>query len=225
MPKERVIKLLKRTKLGKRYVEDADFRILLTSVLSFVFNMLFALYNQILGTVSNSLWFTVISGYYIILGAMRLGVVFSHRQSLAEAAPEKLIASKQSTRKFCGILLLALAFEFGATVYLSLTLDIATKYDKFIMISIAIYTAVRLFFAIKNMLRAHLRRSALHSMLRDISCADAAASVFTLIRSLTVSFDGFILPLALNIAVGGLVFLFVLFLAVNMLRRHGGKKE
>ncbi len=120
--------------------------------------------------------------------------------------------------KFCGILLVALSLEFGVTVYLSLSLGIATKYNTLIMISIAIYTSIRLFFAFKNMIRAHKNRSVLLAMLRDISCADAAASVFTLVRSLTVSIDRIILPTALTLSLGLAVLFFLLSLGVNMLR-------
>ncbi|MBE6599811.1 MAG: hypothetical protein E7640_01205 [Ruminococcaceae bacterium] len=212
-------KLMRKTGLGSRFIDDLEFRILLTAVFSFAFNIIYAIYNQILGSISDTLWFTIISNYYIILGAMRLGVVYCHRQNKDAPSREKASPlTEQSIMKFCGILLIALALEFSVTVYLSLKLGIATKYNTLIMISIAVYTAVRMIFAFKNMIRAHKNRSVLLSMLRDISCADAAASVFTLVRSLTVSIDGIFLPTALTLSIGLAVLFFVLSLGINMLR-------
>ena len=175
--------LVKKTKLGSRYFNDEEFRVTVTASCSFTFNIIFAFYHLILGILGDSVWFTAMSGYYLILGAMRIGGVLGLRRSNKE---ERLGKSSNdlATVIFCGVLLIALAFGFAGAAYFSFTLDIITKYEGLTVISVAIYTAVRMFFAIKNMIRARKANSPWLSVMRDISCADAAASSFVLLRSL-----------------------------------------
>ena len=215
MPKKHFKAIMRKTKLGARYTDDPDFRVMFTATLSFAFNIIYALYNQILGSLSGELWFMVLSGYYMILGAMRIGVVITGKRSgLAEA--KNASDNDRSVMSFCGILLIALALEFAASAFLSFTYDIATEYDKLLIYSVVIYTAVRMTFALRNMIRAHKSRSVLLSVMRDISCADAAASVFTLLRSLMIYKYVEMHHLVTKI-VAVVVFLFVMGLGANML--------
>ncbi len=180
--------LMRRSKLGERYLDDQDFRIWLTASFSFAFNLIYALYNHILGALSGEIWFTVMSGYYMILGAMRLGVVYARKKIDITKETNGISENELSIMNFCGILLIVLAFEFAASAYLSFVFDIAAEYDTLIMISVSVYTAIRMVFAVKNMIRAHKKRSPLLSIMRDISCADAAASVFALLRSILICY-------------------------------------
>ena len=175
--------LIMRTKLGERYFTDVEFRVMLTASLSFALNIIFAIYHQILGSLSGSVWFVAMSGYYIILGAMRIGGVLGVRKN-GKTQLGQVTDGELATVNFCGILLIALAFEFAAAAYFSFTFDIATRYEGLTVISAAVYTALRIFFAVRNMILAHKIRSPWLSVMRNISCADAAASAFVLLRSL-----------------------------------------
>ena len=174
--------LLKKTKLGARYFDDIEFRVMLTASLSFALNVIFALYHLMIGGISGSFWFAAMSGYYIILGAMRIGGVLGIKK--AHRSPNGHERRELSTANFCGILLIVLAFEFAVAAYFSFTLDIATRYEGLTVFPVAIYTALRIFFAVRNMILAHKIRSPWLSVMRNISCADAAASAFVLLRSL-----------------------------------------
>ena len=216
--KSPIKKLLRKTKLGARYLDDLPFKVMLTASVSFAFNAIFAIYNQVLGLLGNSLWFLVLSGYYMILGAMRIGVVLGGRKNPISNKERGLTDNELTIFTFCGILLVVLTFEFAAAAYLSFTRDLATEYDELVMVSVSVYTALRLAFAIRNMVIARKSRAPLLSVIRDISCADAAASVFTLLRSL-ILYRYIVIDHRISKAVAVIVFLFVLGLGVNMLIR------
>lgn len=57
--------------LLKRVVHDKFFRLVLSTTVSLVINIVYALYNGALGVIGSSVWFITLCVYYLILSAMR----------------------------------------------------------------------------------------------------------------------------------------------------------
>ena len=66
----------------------------------------------------------------------------------------------------------------------------ANKNNKIVMITIATYTFYKIIMAIINLVKTKKYKSFLLITIRNIALADAAVSIFSLQRSMLVSFEG-----------------------------------
>ena len=77
------------------------------------------------------------------------------------------------------------------SVFLSCRYDVAIRYPKIVMITIAAYTFYKGITAIVHLVKVRKQNSQLFRVIRNIGGAEAAASILTLQRSMLVSFgDG-----------------------------------
>lgn len=214
--------LLAKTGMGKKVVGSPYHRMLFSAAVAFAFNLLYALYNGVLGIGSRSLWLTAMCAFYSILAVMRFFAVLCGRRNPSSV-------SAYFVMKLSGVLLVALGFVLVAVLYISLAQNIAVKHGEIIMITIAAYTFYKITMAIVRAARQRKNSSPLLSVIRSIGYAEAAASVFTLQRSMLVSFGEMERGKMrlMNTLTGAAVCLFVFALGVVMIVKGGlkGSKE
>ncbi len=190
-------------------------RLKLTSMtlLSLVFNLTYAVYNCVLGFVSHSWWFITLSAYYAVLGVMRFAVLQIKRRSETEIF----------AKKFTGFCFLFLSVCLVGTVILSLTDNRGVKHHEIVMITIALYTFTKVVLGIINLVKSKKYSSPAFKTLRNISFADALVSVFSLQRSMLVTFEGMSEGdiFLFNVLTGTGVCISVLVLGINLI---GGRK-
>ena len=183
------------------------------TVLSLAFNLAYAVYNCVLGFISHSWWFITLCVYYVVLGVMRFAVLQIKKKSETEIF----------AKKFTGFCFLFLSVCLVGTVILSLTDNRGVKYHEIVMITIALYTFTKVVLGIINLVKSKKYSSPAFKTLRNISFADALVSVFSLQKSMLVTFEGmsegdiFIF----NILTGSGVCILVLVLGINLI---GGKR-
>lgn len=204
------MKYIPKTKLGKKLKEDKRYRIVLFAICGFSINISYALYNGVLGIISHSIWFLSLCAYYTILSSMRFGVILQDRRN---------ISTENFITRFCGVMLIVLAFVLSGSVYLSLTNNIAVKHQEIIMITIATYTFYKIVLAIINTIKVRKENSLLLSSIRNIGCADAAVSILSLQRSMLVSFGEMehYRIYMMNALTGAAVFIIVIALGIGMI--------
>lgn len=204
------MKYIPKTKLGKRLKEDKRYRIVLFAICGFSINISYALYNGVLGIISHSIWFLSLCAYYTILSSMRFGVILQDRRN---------ISTENFITRFCGVMLIVLAFVLLSSVYLSLTNNIAVKHQEIIMITIATYTFCKVVLAIINTVKIRKEDSLLLSTIRNIGCADAAVSILSLQRSMLVSFGAMEHDriYMMNGITGAAVFIIIIALGIGMI--------
>jgi len=140
-------------------------------------NLIYAVYNCTVGVITRSWWFVTLGAYYIVLSVMRFAVMRS------EHTKDTVFC-----RKFTGIMLIFLSICLSGTVVLSAVEDRGVQYHKIVMITIALYTFTKLTLGIINLVKDG--KTEIAAALRSISLADAFASIFSLQRSMLVSFPG-----------------------------------
>ena len=91
--------------------------------------------------------------------------------------------------RFVGGMLTLLSVILAFSVYLSFQYDVAIVYPEIMMITIATYTFYKITMAITNEIKARKQHTLWLIAIRNIGCADAAASLLTLQRSMLVSFE------------------------------------
>ncbi len=183
-------------------------RILKFALVGLIFNMVYSAYHIISGVVSHSLWLFTIGIYYVILGIIRFVVLQSK-------------SKKMGIVHFTGIMLMVLSLPLAATVILSFVKDRGTVFHLIVMLAIAVYAFTKISLATVNWIKARKSTSIKLITLRNISFADALVSIFSLQRSMLVSFEGMteIEIRIMNVATGSAVCLAVFLLGLNLIRK------
>lgn len=146
-----------------------------------IFNLIFSIYHCVLGISTQSPWFLTVGAYYILLGSMRVFVLaFSKKEG----------DNGKFLMKFTGGLLFLLALVLGGIVYLTVRQDVAQKHHEIMMITIALYAFWKLTAALVGFFRGKTKHPPVARTLQSISVTDAVVSIYSLQRSMLVTFEG-----------------------------------
>ncbi len=183
------------------------YRTLKISLFSLLVNMAFSAYHIVFGVTTQSWWLFTVGIYYAILSAVRFAVLQSKRK-------EKFII------RFTGIMLMVLSVPLAGIVVLSFVKDRGNVLHLIVILAIAVYAFTKITFATVNLIKSRKSTSAKLITLRNISFADAFVSIFSLQRSMLVSFEGMseIEIRIMNIATGSAVCIIVFLLGLNLAR-------
>ena len=184
---------------------------------SLAFHVAYAFGNGMIGFLAHSWWFITVGAYYTVLAITRFSVLQVKRKASGNYDTELF------ARRITGILLVVLSFCIVGVNIMSAVKDRGIAFHEIVMITIATYTFTKITVSIIGMVKA--KRSAspvLKIILRNISLADACVSIYTMQRSMLVSFPGMEAAeiLLLNIFTGTVVWIVVLLLGINLI---GGK--
>ena len=183
---------------------------------SLAFNVAYALGNCTIGFLLHSWWFITVGAYYTVLAITRFSVLQIKRKASDDYGTELF------ARRITGILLVVLSFCIVGVNIMSAIKDRGTAFHEIVMITIATYAFTKITVSIIGMVKAKHSASPVLKTLRNISLADACVSIYTMQRSMLVSFPGIEAAdiLLLNIFTGTAVWVVVLLLGINLI---GGK--
>lgn len=167
----------------KNLLKSSRKQILQIALLSLVFNSIYAFGNFALGIWSKSYWFLMMGAYNLILAIMRFSVVMSDRKNNKNV-------SEIFVQRFIGVMVILLGLILGGSVYLSINFDVAHKFHEIIMITIATYTFTKITLAIINYVKRNKFNSHVISTIRCIALCDATAAIYSMQKSMLVSFEG-----------------------------------
>lgn len=186
------------------------------SYIGLILNFVYALGNCIVGFVGHSWWFITVGAYYTVLATTRFSVLQIKRKANGNYDTEVF------ARRMTGILLVVLSLCIVGVNILSALKDRGTVFHEIVMITIATYTFTKITTAIIGMVQAKHTASPVLKTLRNISLADAFVSIYTMQRSMLVSFPGMKTAeiQLFNILTGTAVWIIVLLLGINLI---GGK--
>ncbi len=184
-------------------------RTLKLALVSLLFNMVYSSYHIIFGITTHSWWLFTIGIYYAILSMVRF-VVLRHK------------GKKRFVIQFTGIMLMVLSLSLVGTVILAFVKDRGTEFHLIVMLAIAVYAFTKITLATINWIKARKSKSAKLMTLRNISFADAFVSVFSLQRSMLVSFEGMSEAeiRIMNAATGSAVCIIVFLLGLNLVQQN-----
>ena len=186
---ERLLLMIKRTSYGARFLEDYTFRTILTTLPTFLINIVYTVYNGVIGIANQSAWFITMAAYYSLLGIMRYCAVNTERK-ISRMTDPKLIRKKElSVIRTDGILLLLLNLALSGVVLLTIAKGTAKTYSEIMVISIAAYTFYKITMAVINMVKVRKTQSPILITIRNIGVADALVSMLTLQTTMLASFQ------------------------------------
>ena len=176
-----------------------------TTLISLVFNILYCAYHIVFGAVTASWWFLTIGIYYAVLSIIRF-VVLRHKGN------NRLLV------RFTGAMLIVLSVSLVGTVILAFVKDRGTVFPLIAMLAIATYTFTKITLATIKWIKARRSTSAKRLTLRNISFANAFVSIYSLQRSMLVSFEGMTKTeiRIMNLVTGSAVCIIVFLLGLNL---------
>lgn len=183
-------------------------RILKSALVSLAFNIAFGAYHIVFGVMERSWWLFTVGVYYVILSIARFAVIMTKRNG-------------RFVTKFAGIMLMVLSVPLAGTVVLAVVSDRGTVFHEIVMIAIAVYAFTKITLATVKLVKSRHIRSAKAVTLRNISFATAFVSIFSLQRSMLVSFDGMTESgiRIMNGATGSGVCVIVFLLGLNLVKK------
>ena len=183
-------------------------RTLKLALVSLLLNIAFSAYHIIWGITAHSWWFFTIGIYYAILSIVRF-VVLRHK------GKERFVI------QFTGIMLMVLSLSLVGTVVLAFLKVRGTVFHLIVMLAIAVYAFTKITLAAIKWIKVRKSKSAKLITLRNISFADAVVSIFSLQRSMLVSFEGMseIEIRIMNVATGSAVCIIIFLLGLNLMQQ------
>ena len=201
-----LVPFTENNKIANRLVKDDRLRTVLTTLPGMGFNFIYAAFNGIVGLVNHSAWCGSLSVYYILLCAMRFlsvsyaGKIYSKKHKWRKSQSnrnenqardngiETDILRAWRVYHHCGIMLSITSIALGGAVIVLVCGEGGKTYPGMMIYAVAAYTFYKLIVAVRNVIIAGKRDSALLSTLRNISYADALVSMLSLQTALFAAF-------------------------------------
>lgn len=197
----------------KRIFNDKQYRRKAIELFSLIFSAIFGVFNGILAIISSSVWFLMLSIYYIALSVARLGIYY-HKKNLREKSRISSIRLYRSS----GIFLLVMNFAIGVAVLQIVFIEKSFNYSGLFIYAVATYAFTKITFAIINISKTRGTENYTEMALRSINLIDAGVSVLALQTALISEFsDGTADITIMNAITGAVVFLFTLAFGIFMI--------
>ncbi|MBR3750890.1 MAG: hypothetical protein IKK58_03880 [Clostridia bacterium] len=173
-------------------------------------NVAFSAFYVIFAVVESSWWLFTLGIYYLGLSVVRFIVLRSRKREGVRVA------------LFTGIMLTALVVPLAGSVILSVVRERGTTLGLIPMLTVAVYAFTKITLAVVNLVRSRHSTSERLIALKNISLADGLVSIFSLQRSMLVSFEGMSGEeiRIMNCATGIAVCAAVLLLGINLMSKR-----
>lgn len=221
-----IIKLIQKIKNENKYIvrlrTDRHLRIKISLLASFLFNVVYAIFQFFIGLYHGSFWFYSMFAYYLSLAVMRY---FLMRHTLANQVNEK---PKLELLKyyFCGWMMLFLNLVLSVMVFFMVYWNRTFNHHQITTIALAAYTFTSFTMAIVGFIKYRKLNSPVYSAAKSISLTSACVSIITLEATMLTAFgndlDIVVRKLFLGLT-GGVVSIFVLTIAINIIV-HGTRQ-
>lgn len=209
-------------KIANTLIVDNRLRIVLTTLPGMGLNLIYAIFNGVVGIVSHSAWYGSLSAYYLLLCIMRFLAVSYARQLYTKKGQGGNLGQREwKVYKNCGIMLSVMSIALGGAVIVLVSGEGGKSYPGLMIYAVAAYTFYKLTMSIINMVKARKENSILLVTLRNIGYSDALVSLLSLQTALFAAFgqdSGDMVP-TMNALTGGGICLLVLVLGVLMVRK------
>ena len=215
-----IIKIIDKIKNENKYLilwkNDSHLRIKISLIFSFVFNVVYAIFQLFIGIYHKSFWFFSMFAYYLLLAIMRYLLM---RHTLSNEANEK---PKLELKKYCtcGWLLLFLNLALSLMIFFMVYWNRTFNHHPITTIALAAYTFVSFTIAIINFIKYKKLKSPVYSAAKSISLTSACVSIITLEATMLTSFGSDMDLVTRKILLGCtgvIISIFVVILAINII--------
>lgn len=186
--REKVRPGIEENPFTRRLTGDYRYRTVMFAFPGLVLNVVFALFNGVIGICVRSAWYGTLSAYYILLSVMRYLTVGYERKMSKRERNREALADEISVYHKCGILFLMMTAALCGMVILMVLKEEGKSYPGFLIYAVAAYTFYKLIISIVNLVKVRKLKSPLLMAIRDIGYIDACVSVLSLQTAMFASF-------------------------------------
>lgn len=214
---KKAVELMNFQSLYKKWKSDYEFKTIISSTLSFLTTLIFALYNGFLGLKYGAAWNVSICVYYILLSIIRGIIINCEKEFISRS-----IDNRKHIHKIFSILLLTLNITLITPIALMTVNAKSVEMNMTSAIAVAAYTTYKIISASVNFKKSKRSDDMLVRDLKFISFIEALISVLTLQNTLLAvkgaSSEPKMFRLSIITSTAGLAF--IIFLTVmNLVRK------
>lgn len=177
--------------LAESFLFNGSFRAGVLFSLSLIVNVAYALLCGVLGIALRASWYGMFSFYYLLLSALRCGLLAGAMRSRRRAAGDArgLLVSRWKLYRLCGIALFVLEFALAAAVTVMVAVGRPAPVSEVLAIASAAYTFYKVISAAVAFVKVRRLHDPLLQAFRNINLADAAVSLLSLQVTLVAVFS------------------------------------
>ncbi|MBQ4509718.1 MAG: hypothetical protein II984_03245 [Clostridia bacterium] len=196
----------------KRIFNNKEYRRKTIELFSLIFSFVFGIFNGTLSIISKSVWFLMLSIYYIALSVGRLGIYYYKKNK------EQNRLSSIKLYRNSGLFLLVMNFAIGVAVLQIVFIERGFKYPGLFIYAVATYAFTKITLAIINISKTRGAENYTELSLRSMNLIDAGVSILALQTALLTEFSepGANFRIA-NGLTGSAVFIFTLVFGIYMI--------
>lgn len=191
----RIINFFKEFKRDNKYLQrwfsDVHLRITVSLYVSFIFNLVFAIFQLGLGFYHKSFWFFSLFAYYIILAVVRFYLVNYTRKNQVSQQSETEI----NKYILCGWVLLFINIVLAGILFFMVYFNRTFYHNMITTIAMAAYTFTAFTIAIVNIVKFRKYKSPVYTATKCISLIAGAVSILTLESTMLTTFGAEASPL------------------------------
>lgn len=235
-----VLPFTKHNRIANTLITDTGLRTVVFMVPGMGVNLIYAIFNGVIGVTNHSAWYGSLAAYYILLCVMRFvsvsyaRKVYDGKVHIGKNNRQKneygLEARAWRVYRNCGVMLSVSSIALGGAVIMLVLGEGGKSYPGLMIYAVATYTFYKLVMAITNMIKVGKENAILLITFRNISYADALVSLLSLQTALFAAFgqnSEAIIPI-FNALTGAGVCLMILALGIYMVHKskiNNGVKE
>lgn len=176
------VRLIRKSQIGRRFLDDPGFRQLATLAVSTLYGIAYAAFSGFVGIAFLSAWFISVSVYYLLLAAIRAYIFISFRKEL----PDALAWARAKTVAY---LLLALDVPMSGMCIMMVVQDTSYNYPEYVIYLLALYTFTSVVASSFGLIKSKRTDDALCASTRTVSAVSALMSVLVLQTSMISHFS------------------------------------
>jgi len=213
--KKGTISLLKKSTFIKKVLENYDYRTLLIAIFSLILTCLYGIFNGVIFVLYLSIWSGALALYYIILSAMRGGVLYYHKNRKKTGIIDR--ERELTIFRNCGILLIVLTIALSSAIVQMVIFDTGFEKKGLMIFTYAAYSFAKLGISIYNVIKTRKYEDRTISAIKCVSFADALMSLLALQTALLHAFAGENSASWANGALGSVVVILIILLGIYMI--------
>ena len=180
--------VIARHRFADLLVTNYRYRTVTFAKTGLLINMVFAVFNGMVGMKSQSAWYVTLAVYYTLLSVMRYWAVDYERRVLKMKEGRKLALLELAVYRNCSILFIVMTISLGGMVILTLRSQGGRHYPGYTIYAFALYAFIKVPLAAAGRIKAGRMKSPLLMTIRSIGYADACAAVLSLQTAMLFSF-------------------------------------
>lgn len=178
-----------RYKYTKKYLEDFQFKSLVSLILSFSVDVFYALMQGVFAILGRSFWFGSLSIYYMVLCLIRGGIVYKSVKYTKMENERKMQIAKAKSYRNCGIYLLVLICALSGAIVQIVLHEQGYKYAGFLIYAMAFYVFYKLIYSIVKIFKAKARKDLTTQSIINLNLFDSLVSLLALQTAMFQAFD------------------------------------